>query len=191
MELNIVKLYDSNIKAIYSINQISKKLNKAYPYVNKKVSSMIDEKILNKVVIGKSYLCSLNLKNEKTTVMLTLNEINKKKKLEQDLKSLIKECIIDMKKKINVSSVIYVGDPEEKLIFVLNSAKDEPYAKKAAESLPLKKMFITNGLLKKMIIDENTGVFKNKILLYGYEKYFETLFEIEDKIQKIYSPIYS
>ncbi len=191
IELNIVKLYDSNIKAIYSINQISKKLNKAYPYINRKVGGMIDESILKKVVIGNSHLCSLNLRNEKTTLLLTMNEINKKKKIDSELRADIRECINEIKKKVMLQSVIYLPQPEEQAIFVLSSSKDEAYVERATKHLPIKRVFVNRNQLKKMIVDEKTGVFRHKILLYGYEKYFESLYEIEDTLRKVYSPIYS
>ena len=79
LEQEIISLYAKGISSLYSINQIAQKLKKKYPYINKKVSALIDEDIFTKTIAGRSYLCSLNLHNDETLYLLILGEIKSKK----------------------------------------------------------------------------------------------------------------
>ncbi len=77
LELKIIGLYESDLSAGFTILQISKLLGKAYPYINKKVNEFISEEIFRKTVVGKSYLCRLNLGSNQTKILLSLIEIKK------------------------------------------------------------------------------------------------------------------
>ena len=81
LEKEILGIFDRDIYSLLSINQISKKLHKAYPYINAKVNELIKEGVLNKSQIGRSYLCSLNLNSEKTIALLSLMGTEKKEKI--------------------------------------------------------------------------------------------------------------
>lgn len=81
LEQSIIGVFESNLSETFSINSISKILNKAYPYINKKSKSLISEGVLGKINIGNSYQCYLNLKNDKAKISLAMIEINKKESL--------------------------------------------------------------------------------------------------------------
>ncbi|TAL51759.1 MAG: hypothetical protein EPN86_06035, partial [Nanoarchaeota archaeon] len=77
LELSIIGLYSDDLTSGFTILQISKLLKKAYPYINRKVNEFISEGILKKTVVGKSYLCHLNIENNQTTILLTLIQLKK------------------------------------------------------------------------------------------------------------------
>ena len=82
----IIGIFNRDISASLSINQMAKILKKAYPNVNNTANNLIDENILNKNQEGHSYQCSINLENEKALLLLSLNEIMKKEKYLKKIK---------------------------------------------------------------------------------------------------------
>ena len=74
LELDIIRIFNRDITALLSINQIAHKLKKAYPHINAKVNDLINEGILNKRQIGRSYLCSVNLDNDKCVELARAND---------------------------------------------------------------------------------------------------------------------
>jgi hypothetical protein len=75
LEQEIVGLF-RGLNEHYSINRISSLLNKSYPYIYKKVNFLIEEGVLTKINVGNSHLCSINLSNPKTVVLLSISDIN-------------------------------------------------------------------------------------------------------------------
>ncbi|MCK4730270.1 MAG: nucleotidyltransferase domain-containing protein [Candidatus Aenigmarchaeota archaeon] len=75
---NIILFLARNFNREYTINEISRGTNKAYSFINKKVHELIKEQVILENKIGKAILCSLNFKNEKTSVLLTLSEIEER-----------------------------------------------------------------------------------------------------------------
>ena len=172
LEQEIISVYDKNIYSFYSINQISKKLNKTYPYINKKVSYMIKENILKKYIMGNSYLCSPNLNNEKTVILLTLNEIKKRDILLKKDKSLfnIINSIDSLKKKITIHAVALYN---QKLYFVLENLDDK---KIINDSIKFKSIFLTKSDFQTSILKGK--IINNYVVLYGFSKFFEFIQEI-------------
>jgi len=78
LEQSIISVFQEDLCSTYSINQISKILKKSYPLVNKKSNFFLQEGILKKMNVGRSYQCFLNMHNDKTKVLMAVNEINKK-----------------------------------------------------------------------------------------------------------------
>jgi hypothetical protein len=181
LQQDIIGLYDNNLKNVFSINQIASLLKKKYPYINKKVTGMIDEGILKKLEIGRSYLCSLNLKNEKTLLLLAFNEMHKKKGLQELGK--IEETLENLKKEVIIFSAVGVHK---------NSRIQELYiispSKKAIKA-PFKTIFVDENRIKEMLADKDCLLFKSHIVFYGAEKFFEYILETEERLQKLYSPL--
>ncbi|MBW2996476.1 hypothetical protein KY332_04205 [Candidatus Woesearchaeota archaeon] len=71
--LSIIRLFCRDLTKELTIRQISKLIKKSYAYTNKEVWNLIKQNILNKKEIGKSIICSINLKNKKTRALLTFN----------------------------------------------------------------------------------------------------------------------
>ncbi len=162
----------------FSINQISKKLNKKYPYINKIVSMMIEDGILIKKVIGRSYLCSINFRNDEAVVLLTLNEINKRNNFVQKNKAmrLLLDTIDQLRRDITIHSVVW---SKKELFLVVENIDDENNIR-SKFSTKQKIVVLTKKFSKKLFESINP---KDQIILYGYEKYFEYLQEVEDELR--------
>ena len=185
LEQQIIGLYDRDINAAYSINQIAKKLKKKYPYINKKVNMLLQEKILVKVVIGHSHLCSLNLENEQTTVLLTINEIKKKEKLlKKDDWKKKSEKICSCIKNTSIRTVLCSNN---NIYFVVGDLKDERAIRKKLR-LKNKMKFLTNDQFKKLLLTEKT-ILEDHTILYAYEGYYQTIREIRGELRLRYSPL--
>jgi hypothetical protein len=181
LELEIIGLFNRDINLLLSINQIAKKLNKAYPYINSKVNDLIKEGILNKVEVGRSYLCSINLENEKAIVLLSLNEIYKK---EKQLKKTPKaQHLLQELKSIKQQFKTYTVYLEKKqLTFVLDHIHDKEAIKNNYKEIKkFDLIFLTKTEFHNTILN-NISVLKNKTVLYSPETYFELLNEIKDQL---------
>ena len=179
LENDIIALYDSNLVNLFSINQISKKLNKKYPYINKKVTELLKRGILNKIVIGKSYLCSLNFNNEKTILLLNMHELQKKSRL-TDIKK-IEQFIDETRLRITVHSVISY---RKNLVFVVENISDRREIQRKFRNCVVvdKKEFLD-------LLVEESQLFANHVVIYGVERFFELLKLELDELKRLYSPL--
>jgi hypothetical protein len=190
LEQEIINLYTEDVSSVYSINQIAGRLGKKYPYINKKVTILIKNKIFKKTIVGRSYLCSLNLENEETVYLLILNEIKRKKiavesnhKLKQSL-----EYIEKISKLMNIELAI---KQENSIIFVLdNDEEKEKFVnhiiKQALPGYEIEVMTKESFLIR--LVKDN-ALREEHIILHGYEKYYEYIHAIEDELKVRYSRI--
>jgi len=190
LEQEIISLYSKDISSLYSINQIAHRLGKKYPYINKKVTILIKNKIFKKTIIGRSYLCSLNLKNDETIYLLILNEIRKKKaELEFDTNlPAVLEYINKAKKIINLQLVI---KSKERILFVLPTTEDKEQFEKAIVKQVMQnyktQIQTQEEFLKELL--KNKELQEKHVILHGYEKYYEYIREIEDELKLKYSKL--
>ncbi len=178
LEMDIIRLYDSNLVNLFSINQIASKLGKKYPYINKKVTEMLEQGVLNKIVVGKSYLCSLNLDNELTVIMLSLIEMSKKKKTRQDkVESFIERTRLSM----TIHCVVQYG---KKLLFVVEDLKDR---RKIEREFPGSTVADKAELLD--MLGTEKDLYSGHSVLYGRERFFELLKIELDELKRQHSPL--
>ncbi|MEM4397307.1 MAG: hypothetical protein QW757_01625 [Candidatus Woesearchaeota archaeon] len=193
LEKDIIEIFNRDISSFYTINQISKKLNKAYPYINNKVNSLIKEGILTKIVAGKSYLCTINLDSEKAIALLTLNEAEKKEKeiKNKKIKNIISE-IKEIKNKFSIYTILYYNSFNEKeneketlketIIFVLDYINDKEAIKNSYPILnKFNLIFFEIDSFENYLV-KNYHLISKFIVLYSYEKYYEILNEIKNKL---------
>lgn len=177
LEQDIIGLYSENLVNLFSINEIAKRLNKKYPYINKKVTQLINKGILKKIVVGRSYLCSLNLENEKTILLLALCQINKKNPESKD----IRKYIIKNNLELVIHSVVsYHGN----LVFVVNGLRDR---KAIMDNYPEAQIVHKSEFVDMLL--ETPALFQNHLVLYGYERFFELIVSVKDELISKYSPI--
>lgn len=179
-EQEIIALFDA-IKTGYTINQISTKLNKAYPYVNKKVNEFIEEGIFRKLVVGKSYLCSLNLTNEKATVLLTIHEIRKKESFIRKEKSYnyFLDNLNKLKQTVPISSVLI---QDKAIHIILDSIEDKNLLKKHLAEFREFDFELHDKKSYQKYFLEHPEAIQRRIILAGCERYFEMISEVADRL---------
>ncbi|MBT3408935.1 hypothetical protein HN415_09750 [Candidatus Woesearchaeota archaeon] len=178
LEKDIISLYDSNLVNLFSINQIATKLKKKYPYINKKVTDLINNKILNKIIVGKSYLCSLNFNNPETILLLSLQELKKKKTIStENINNFIEKNQLN----ITIHSIIKYNS---KLLFVIENLSDRRKIQREFIDCLVadKKEFLD-------LLSEEKKLFTNHTILYGAEKFFELLKIELNELKRLYSPL--
>jgi len=183
LELDIVNLYEKEIMKSFSINEIARALNKAYPNIHAKVTDMISRDIFTKQVVGRSNLCTINLDNEEAKALLFLNKASnpkyKKARSSPELKTIIER----IKKLSEEKRIISVLVHEEKnkgkeIIVIIDEKENEKEIKKNIRqelgilnlSLFSKKLFLQNCL-------NNSSLLLNNDLIFGYENFYSILAE--------------
>ena len=78
LKLKIIDFLWKKIDKAFTINEISKNLGQTYSNVNRIVTILIKEKVLDKKVIGHSFQCSINKNSDKAKVLIYLSEIEKR-----------------------------------------------------------------------------------------------------------------
>jgi len=178
LELEIISLYDSNLLNLLSIKQIAKKLNKKYPYINKKVTELLKEGILKKIVVGKSYLCSLNFENNETVLLLSLLEFQKKRRLDvAEIEEWIKQNMLRM----TTHCVVY---HKNKHVFVVENLRDRRELQKVFKDCVVvdKREFLD-------LLCEEQELFTKHTVIYGVQRFFELLTTELDELKRIHSPL--
>ncbi|MEK6952986.1 MAG: nucleotidyltransferase domain-containing protein [Nanoarchaeota archaeon] len=195
LELKIVDLLSKNKEKEFSINEIAQALKESYSFVNRITSKLIVDKVIIKKKIGKSYICSLNFKNEKTLILINLNEIQKREEFfneEKELKMILEDIIEKLRTflKENLLSVVVFGSHTKKeatklsdidLFLIVKRRVDisrtirESYAKYGKEISP---MILTlkeaENQKNKEIIKE---IIKNHYILYGTENFINFIYK--------------
>lgn len=173
-----------------TINQIAKELKETYSFVNRIVKRMISEDLILKEKIGHSLLCKLNIKNDKTKALVSLNEVNKKQEFLSKNKEL--KLITDELLKIKADSIAIFGSyakntqtresdidlfiVTEKKVDIANLSRNI-HAKYGKEISPV---ILTKNQLEKQknkpIINE---IIKYHIILAGFENFINLMLENE------------
>ena len=187
LELKIVDLLARNTERKFTINEIAKFLEEYYSFVHRIVNKLIKDSVVTKEKAGKSYLCSINLYNEKTIILVNLSKIEKKNDLynsNKELKIILEDFVKSAESLITPISIVLFGSyakgtaTKESDIDILLISKTkagidkitkEIYAKYGKEINPV---IMTSEDFKRQkdraIIKE---VIKNHYVLYGSEKF--------------------
>ena len=112
LELEVVDFLFRN-KAAPTIHQLSESLGRHYSLVHRVVGRLAEQGVVSREGVGRSFLCSLNLSNERTFALLELAEIERKDEfLSKDKElGLIAEDLLDsLKPQLkNVLAVVLYG----------------------------------------------------------------------------------
>lgn len=180
VDIEIIELFSKNLVAFYSINQIAKLLNKTYPYVNKRVSYLIGEGILKKVKLGAAHLCSLNLSNDKTILLLSLTEIEKREEFIKKNTELGKALeLLEQERRNRTIHCAFLHN--NTIFFVLEDPQFSIEIQGFQTSVINKDEFL------KLVVKGD--VLKEHIILYGSEKYFQFIKEVERELKIANMPI--
>ena len=193
LELKIVDLLARNTERKFTINEIAKFLEEYYSFVHRIVNKLIKDSVVTKEKAGKSYLCSINLYNEKTIILVNLSEIEKKNDLynsNKELKIILEDFVKSAESLITPISIVLFGSyakgtaTKESDIDILLISKTktgidkttkEAYAKYGKE---INAIVMTSEDFKrqkdKALIKE---VIKDHYVLYGVEKFVNLVFK--------------
>jgi len=174
----IIGIFNRDISASLSINQMAKILKKAYPNVNNTANNLIDENILNKNQEGHSYQCSINLENEKALLLLSLNEIMKKEKYLKKIKKPREflEEIKEIKTKFKIHTIFVHS---KKLYFILDHIYDQEAIKNKFSAIKqFKLVFMSKEDFAEFL---KSGQDKNPVIFYAPKRYYELVNENHHK----------
>jgi DNA-binding Lrp family transcriptional regulator len=175
--IDIFSLYDSNLVNLYSINEIAKRLGKAYPYVNQLMNRLIDKGIFRRSIIGRSHLCSIDFSSDEAIALLSLHEIRKKR--QGDYAEI--ERYIWEKSHITFHFALFSGSH---VLFVIEDLKDRLEIQRThPSSLVLTRQEFVNYLV------ETETIWKSHTVIYGFERFFETVRRNIEPLQKRHSPL--
>ena len=193
LELKIVGLLAKNAERKFTINEIAKALKEYYSFVHRTVNKLAKDDVITKEMAGKSHLCSLNLRNEKTIALVNLSEIEKKNEFyssEKWLKVVLEDFVRSAESTANPISIVLFGSYAKGMatkgsdidILLISKTKSgiekvtkEVYAKYGKE---INAILMTSEDFKKQkdkaLIRE---IAKDHYVLYGVEKFVNLVFK--------------
>ena len=89
IELDIIRLYDQNLRGVYTIRGIAKKLGHAYPYVHRTIQKLLALGALRAATVGGSRCISIDMRSRRAVLYLTELELEKRVKLSETTKALV------------------------------------------------------------------------------------------------------
>lgn len=193
LESKIVNLLAKDAEEKFTINEISKKLNEYYSFVHRTVNKLHKEGVIIKIKAGKSYLCSLNLENEKTLALIKLGEIEKKEEFynaNKELKLILDDFVESALKQHGVAAIVLfgsyakgqeTGESDVDMLIItkrkidIDKTAKEIYAKYGKDISPI--LMSPNDFKKqkdKAVLKE---IIANHYVLYGAENFVNMVFE--------------
>lgn len=166
-EQEILSAYGENPNAIYSINEIAKRIGKAYPHVHKKVRGLIQKGVLKRYEVGRSHLCAVNLENTQAVLLLALNHAHKY----EQLPKRVQQQALKLKQH-NPDAIIYDETTHSLLLIT-----EQP--------VPEADCLTTQELQERLINEEE--LYTNHTVIAGYEHIFTLLSTPE--IARRYHPL--
>lgn len=197
----IIPLFSKDLDRELTIHQIKKELKRSYHFVYDNVQELIKENVLNKKTRGHSTVCTLNLKNDKTSALLTLNSIEEKEHFfnnKKELKPLFNELIDNLTFKVDIFSILLFGSYAKGIetkqsdvdILIIAEKKDKDNAiSREIRALETKygkeinQIVINRKIFKDMLSSRtelNVGkeTLANHVILYGAEMFWRFVLEI-------------
>ena len=193
LELKIVDLLAKDAEKKFTINEIAKNLEEFYSFVHRTVNKLSKDGVVIKTKVGKSYLCSLNLENEKSATLIQLSEIEKRENLyiaNKELKLVLEDFIRTLESQHkNIITVILFGSyakgtatKESDIdILLISNEKIEIekvikgiYAKYGKEIMPI--VMTQNDFKKQKDKAVITEIVKDHYVLYGVENFINLVF---------------
>jgi DNA-binding Lrp family transcriptional regulator len=179
LEKEIIGIFNNEITSVLSINQIAKKLKKAYPHINHKVNELIEEGILKKTVAGRSILCSINIENEKAVLLLSLNEIEKRERHSKRLSSELLEEISKIRKSFKVYTILIQN---KCITFVLDHLYDKEAIKNGFSKIKeFELRFFSKDEFLETALKDNS-LTSGQVILYSPATYFEFISQIKGEL---------
>jgi predicted nucleotidyltransferase len=112
LELRIIDLLARNTERKFTINEIAKSLEEYYSFVHRTINKLIKDCVIIKEKAGRSYLCSINLSDEKAIALIQLSEIEKRDEFyisNKELKVILDDFVKSAESAFNPISVVLFG----------------------------------------------------------------------------------
>lgn len=169
IEIDIIRLYDQNLRGVYTIRAIAQKLGHAYPYVHRTIQKLLVVGVLRAATVGGSRCISIDLRNRRAVLYLTELELEKRAQLPETTRRLADALDHDGTMRIETAvaaehQVYIVGDGQY------------PGAQTVS-----RERFIELLL--------TTTLFTNHTVLYGYERFFSILAANQPALDDTYHPL--
>jgi hypothetical protein len=181
LEQSIIELFQSNISSTFSINQVSKILKKPYPLINKKINFFLQEGILKKMDIGRSYQCFLNMQSDKAKILMMINEINKKEAYIQKAKDFeaIMDEVLQLAKKFHIETIILY---KKTIIFVMpNTEKKGEVLEQSMLTRDYNLLFLNRkAFQERFAIDEDFR--RYHLVLYNTDIFLNMITDVAEKL---------
>jgi predicted nucleotidyltransferase len=193
LELKIIDLLAKNVERKFTINEIAKNLGEFYSFVHRIVNRLTKDGVIIKNKVGKSYICSLNLENEKTLTLLQLAEIEKVKQfyvVNKGLKLILEDFVELIKSELKNRAVVVLFGSYAKgtatkesdidILLISGGKIDvekitrEIYAKYGKEITPI--VMTPNDFKKQMGKALIKEIIKDHYILYGVENFINLVF---------------
>jgi hypothetical protein len=180
LELQIIAIFGNNLGALFSIHQVSKKLGKAYPHIYHKINELIDEGILQKVIIGRSTMCSINLDSEKAVFLLGLTKTYQKEQFskKENLIARLDQIVRRIRLTYRLHTVVYSN---KKVYFVLDHLFDKDSILNNFDLTYFNTVFVTAEEFQSMILNDQKLI-SDVLIIHAYEKYYEIVNHMKDKL---------
>jgi hypothetical protein len=169
IELDIVRLYDQNLRGVYTIRGIAQKLGHAYPYVHRTIQKLLAVGAFRAATVGGSKCISIDLRNRRAVLYLTELELEKRAQLPDLTRKLADALDHDGTMRIETAvatngTVYIVGDGQYP----------------GAETIS-RERFIELLL--------TTTLFSHHTVLYGYERFFSIIAANQPALDDAYHPL--
>ncbi|MBI2675716.1 MAG: nucleotidyltransferase domain-containing protein [Candidatus Aenigmarchaeota archaeon] len=112
LELRIVDLLARNPGRKFTINEIARELEEYYSFVHRTAGRLAKDDVIDKSRVGKSYICSLNMENEKTLALMVLGEIEKKDEFygrNRELGLMLEDLVKSLSTQPGVDAIVLFG----------------------------------------------------------------------------------
>ncbi|RME53526.1 hypothetical protein D6783_01835 [Candidatus Woesearchaeota archaeon] len=175
LEQELVGLFAQDLVKAYSIHQISKNLNKAYPHINKTIHSLREQGVVRWAVVGRAHLCSINLQNPLSRNLLARNAIERLQTLPSKKKTEAALLREELNKLHTPTPILTALLHKDRIIVILPRLEDA--ASTPSKILGKTLQFHTKTSWQQTLIKQYAE-YKHPLLLAGYENYYTFLSEI-------------
>ncbi len=192
LELKIVDLLARNLEKKFTINEVARVLKEHYSLVHRIVNRLLEKGIIAKEKIGKSYICSLNLDNENTPILIQLSEADKRDNFlnsDKELKLILEDFAKSVESQVNMVSMVLFGSyakhnaTKESDIDILLISREKAgidkvtrgmYAKYGKEINTI--VMSPNDFRKQKHKDLIKEIINNHYIIYGIEKFVDMVY---------------
>ena len=169
IELDIIRLYDQNLRGVYTIRGIAKKLGHAYPYVHRTIQKLLALGALRAATVGGSRCISIDMRSRRAVLYLTELELEKRVKLSETTKALVNA--LDSDGTLRIETAVATEDK----VYIVG---DGQYP--GAQT-------ITREHFIELLL--TTSLFSNHTVLHGYERFFSILAANQPALDDAYHPL--